>query len=279
MKTQSSIKFLLFCLCLGVWFNILTVTKVGAQTCDCIVINKQGFPYGQEVKVWIDPAISGLRRDNTVLAFRNWEAARYDNNSMVTYTFVTSRPSNNEYSIIVNSGLIADGARGEASSPTDSNGYTLQATITLDSRTGTTNPAAVLDVMAHEISHPMGFGNSDCDAAQSVTGPGPAHQGDYYNALSSRPTSPSVCDNQTLRTTNYENARCVNVGDELACPNLPGRWDPITCTCYPASPGGGGGSFYPEPSHYCTPYYWVYYESWDGGRTWEMVSLSYAGCW
>ena len=36
--------------------------------------------------------------------------------------------------------------------------------------------------------------------------------------------------------------------------------------------GGGGGT-------YCTPYYWVYYESWDGGLTWEVVDISYAGCW
>lgn len=35
--------------------------------------------------------------------------------------------------------------------------------------------------------------------------------------------------------------------------------------------GGGGGG--------CTPYYWVYYLSYDGGRTWEMVDFTYAGCW
>jgi hypothetical protein len=38
--------------------------------------------------------------------------------------------------------------------------------------------------------------------------------------------------------------------------------------------GGGGYNYYP-----CTPYYWVYYESWDEGRTWDMVDYSYAGCW
>jgi hypothetical protein len=36
-------------------------------------------------------------------------------------------------------------------------------------------------------------------------------------------------------------------------------------------PGGGG--------HPCTPYYWVYYESMDGGMTWYIVDISYAGCW
>jgi hypothetical protein len=38
--------------------------------------------------------------------------------------------------------------------------------------------------------------------------------------------------------------------------------------------GGGGGGGY-----YCTPYFWVYYESYDGGRTWSVVDIQYAGCW
>jgi hypothetical protein len=37
--------------------------------------------------------------------------------------------------------------------------------------------------------------------------------------------------------------------------------------------GPGGGS---QP---CTPYYWVYYESLDGGYTWEVIDIQYAGCW
>jgi RHS repeat-associated protein len=39
------------------------------------------------------------------------------------------------------------------------------------------------------------------------------------------------------------------------------------------SGGGGGGGYY------CTPYYWVYFVSYDGGRTWELTDVSYAGCW
>jgi hypothetical protein len=40
--------------------------------------------------------------------------------------------------------------------------------------------------------------------------------------------------------------------------------------------GGGGGGGGGNP---CTPYYWVFYQSWDGGMTWEIVDISYAGCW
>ncbi|HEX8719424.1 MAG TPA: hypothetical protein VF736_02170 [Pyrinomonadaceae bacterium] len=45
---------------------------------------------------------------------------------------------------------------------------------------------------------------------------------------------------------------------------------------YEPGGGGGGGGYYDYP---CTPYYWVYYESWDGGRSWEAVDSWYAGCW
>jgi hypothetical protein len=40
--------------------------------------------------------------------------------------------------------------------------------------------------------------------------------------------------------------------------------------------GTGGGGYYYYP---CTPYYWVEYWSWDGGETWELMDVSYAGCW
>lgn len=244
----------------------------------------RGFPQGQEVKVWINPAISGARRSNTELAFNNWAAARFENNSQVTYTFVTNRPSANDYSIIVDSSTpTITGVRAEAISPTDNNGYTLQATITLDPRTGATNPAAVLDVMSHEISHPMGFDNSECDAAQSVTGRGVAHQGDYYNAVSARPTSPTACDNQKLKTNNYANARCLNLNEELNCPLNGGLWNSTTCICESHNHTGGGGGVRgpvsPELVDSCTTYYWVHYRSWDGGKTWVVVSSSYAGCW
>jgi hypothetical protein len=39
----------------------------------------------------------------------------------------------------------------------------------------------------------------------------------------------------------------------------------------PGGGGGGGGG--------CTEYWWVYYESYDGGLTYTEVSRSYAGCW
>ncbi len=46
-------------------------------------------------------------------------------------------------------------------------------------------------------------------------------------------------------------------------------------TFFGNSGGGGGGGYMEAP---CTPYYWVYYESWDGGKTWDAVDTMYAGC-
>ena len=42
-----------------------------------------------------------------------------------------------------------------------------------------------------------------------------------------------------------------------------------------AGSGTGGSTYYPP----CTPYYWVYYESYDGGETWNLVDIEDAGCW
>lgn len=61
-------------------------------------------------------------------------------------------------------------------------------------------------------------------------------------------------------------------------------WDMNRCECVVAptpaptptpGTGGGGGYFY----RHCTDYYWVYYESYDGGETWHAVRYDYAGCW
>lgn len=49
-----------------------------------------------------------------------------------------------------------------------------------------------------------------------------------------------------------------------------GGGGPTYCELYPSACGGG-------PS--CTPYFWVYYISWDNGVTWEYQSSEYAGCW
>lgn len=104
--------------------------------------------------------------------------------------------------------------RGETHTSTDADGYTTGADTNLDRRV--TDPAAVLEVMVHEIGHPAGFGNCDvCLPDESVMAPPP---GSHYNSTG-RATSPTNCDNQILQQTNYpvpcgqEWATCVQPGD------------------------------------------------------------------
>jgi hypothetical protein len=81
---------------------------------------------------------------------------------------------------------------------------------------------------------------------------------------------------------------CFIPNADGSCPGgftlMPGKM-----CCPTVASGGGGGGLSPkdtgvgdgggdDPSS-CTPYYWYYYESWDDGETWEVVDISYAGCW
>jgi hypothetical protein len=51
-----------------------------------------------------------------------------------------------------------------------------------------------------------------------------------------------------------------------------GGGGPTFCELYPQNCNGGGGNG-------CTPWYYVYYLSWDGGLTWEEQFSIYIGCW
>src|SRR6185503_13106325 len=47
----------------------------------------------------------------------------------------------------------------------------------------------------------------------------------------------------------------------------------------PGDPSGGGGIGDQHPAAPCTPFWWVLYQSNDGGQTWHEVNSWYAGCW
>jgi hypothetical protein len=94
------------------------------------------------------------------------------------------------------------------------------------------------------------------------------------NDVIGRATTPTGCDNQQLQLTNYPN--CPGSGS-YECAQSGGIWNESTCFCEPHNLGGNGdvGGF----EYTCTPYYWYYFLSWDGGKTWQLVDYSYAGCW
>lgn len=249
-------------------------------------IQNAGWQRGTTVSVFIDPEITGDARTAAEQAFRNWNAADGSggNNSNVTYVFTDTRPTSGVGNwLIVNRGSnLTDPdsggqVRAQTTYSTDPNtGYTTRGGIHLDP--SMTNYDAVLETMVHEIGHPMGLGHctgSGCTPQSSVMTPVVQNPPtpENFNRSYGRSTVPTGCDNQTLQQSNYP--PCFPpVFDTCA------NWDANLCTCNDYTGGGGyGGGGDGGGGYYCTPYYWVYYESWDGGETWDMVDMEYAGCW
>jgi hypothetical protein len=118
----------------------------------------------------------------------------------VTYEFIDSPPNPGTYSFTVSLGTPANGVRAKTVTLANSQVQTLAASTVVDSRV--TDPFAFFEVMAHEIGHPSGFGEcGSCAPGDSVMAPGPPEG--QYNAVVGRPTSPTTCDNQKLKGTNY----------------------------------------------------------------------------
>ncbi|MDQ1638206.1 MAG: hypothetical protein QOF62_1545, partial [Pyrinomonadaceae bacterium] len=190
---------------LGLWLICLSSLTIKAQTCtsqNTPPINKAGWPQGATVQVYINPAITGNLLDVTQGSFLNWNAANGSNgnNSGVTYEFITSPPAPGTSSITVSLGTPAGGVRARTDTSTNAQLQSLSASMVVDSRV--TDPLAFLEVVAHEIGHPAGFGECDsCAPSDSVMAPGPPEG--QYNAVVGRPTSPSPCDNQKLKQVNY----------------------------------------------------------------------------
>ncbi|MFN0141317.1 MAG: collagen-like protein [Pyrinomonadaceae bacterium] len=99
--------------------------------------------------------------------------------------------------------------------------------------------------------------------------PGPTACGVYGNMGLFGATGPRGDSGSTLLSGNEgSNGEDGTVDIQ---PFTGGGGGPTYCELYPYLCGGGGNP--------CTPYYWVYYLSWDGGQTWEYQYSEYAGCW
>ncbi|MGB7069807.1 MAG: hypothetical protein WBD22_09960 [Pyrinomonadaceae bacterium] len=263
------------------WLGIVvcSASTVGAQQCPnngTPDIGRPGWPKGAFVSIYIQAGITGAARQATEDAFQYWNEANSINNSGIAYTFTTTVPTSGvgNYIIVGHDSNIIE--------PTSGKRVRSQAYITANAITGLTmnagirfDPAmtsysAVLEAMSHEIGHPAGFDNctgSGCNAASSVMTPVVTGGPKAFNRSFGRTTVPSGCDNSTLQTHNYP--YCINPVTSSCS-----IWDSNTCSCLMENVGGGGGG--PSP---CTPYYWVYYTSWDGGQTWEISDTVDAGCW
>jgi hypothetical protein len=287
VKNKVVLKFLMSSIYLGLVFNSLQNSGVSAQTSTCSTAtcqtlaptDKPGWRQGQEVMVYIDPAIQGDTRSGIVDAFTNWQNNNGSggNRSFVTYTFVSSPPAATDYSFRIFSQAPTDnpGARAETEPFPDSNGYTQRAETFLDPRV--TNRAAVTETMAHEIGHPAGFGDcKECAKCDSVMGPFRSRQDiDYYNVVTGRPTAPTSCDNQKLQSVNY--GTFCNSADQAACQINGGLWDSIACFCDTHNHGEQI-----DTRSYCSAQYLVtdfYIVHPDGTRnywysTWDYIGIS-----
>jgi hypothetical protein len=95
-------------------------------------------------------------------------------------------------------------------------------------------------------------------------------------------------------STGCDPSKSVNDGHDCCvctqqtCPDGSQR-NTYTCECPTPTPtptpnnggppGGGGPGGAPGGGTGCTEYWWVYYESYDGGSSYTEISRSYAGCW
>jgi hypothetical protein len=291
MKNIMFSKFFLIILVL-VGFCYFTQTLTFGQSCTInrtAAVSGTGWSRGSTVRVFIDTNNMSADAQRAVHdAFTNWQNANQSNGSLVNFEFTTTRPQSGvgNYVIVRTDTNITDPqtggqVRAAATTTTDVNtGQSLNAGIRFDNVM--TNYGAVLESMVHEIGHTFGFGHcNDCSIGESVMAGTPYTAGDTstYNVAYGKPTSPTDCDNYKLNATNYPDCGANTVS---YCTNNGGNWDGINCTCnYGGNYGGGGSGSGGEGSggYYCTPYYWYYYESWDGGETWYLEDISYAGCW
>lgn len=94
---KAPLQILFTSVCLALWIGFLNSFNVMAQNpplAGCpsghaAPVNYRGWPQGQSVDVYIDPAITGLRRSSVETAFNNWSQNAGSNGSGVTYNFVS----------------------------------------------------------------------------------------------------------------------------------------------------------------------------------------------
>jgi hypothetical protein len=267
MKLKSSyLSFLialLTALCIGLGAAGLApeevVTPVCAQS-ECPQMNVGGntsltWPAGATVKVFFDSSISPDRLDIYKQALNNWSAG---NGQGVTFAFDVDT-GQAQYSMSVTD-AIPDGdnsLRGKVIwQSTDGNGALQYVDIQMNPNV--TNPTALLNAMSHEIAH--NFGLNHATTLSNQTGSSLYNSSIGLNDTTTGAPGPTPCDRQTM------NSIYAGGGVRYVAPPTAGS-------------GGGDGGYDPGYYYPCTPYYWVWFQSWDDGQTWEIIDISYAGCW
>jgi hypothetical protein len=204
-------------------------------------------------------------------AINAWDTANQSNNSGVRFS--SSTPPAGAPTITFQIG----GANANNAGHTDTTvnlqtGIIQSATVTFytDGKTPGGNPIydagqagyydMFLKVGLHEIGHTMGLD----DAPVPSTG--------YCD----QPDGATVMNGYCGTNDSGGNlSKTVTPCDQNALNSSDSPYPPP-----PPTGGGGGGDYTGGGGYdYCTPYYWEYYTSYDGGATWEYDGSEYAGCW
>lgn len=157
---------LLLCFVNGSYVTAQTYPSANCHSAQTADVNKMGWPQGSTVSVYIDPAITGPRRDAVVEAFYNWTQSSALNGSQVTYQIVSQPPPTGTGFQVLNQSP-SGGVRATTFMGYSSNGNTSSAVTELSP--GITNSNAVLEAMSHEVGHPAGFGHCDlCAPSESI---------------------------------------------------------------------------------------------------------------
>jgi hypothetical protein len=235
-----------------------------AQQDPCPQMNVGGntsltWPQGAEVQVIFDNSVSPERRAIYQQVLDNWSAG---NGQGVTFNYGAFTTQQDPHSMLISDAVPSTGAsyRGQVEwQQWDANGALKYSQIAINP--DVTDPSALANAMSHEIGHNFGLNHTADGSVSNRTASSLYDSNIGLNDTTTGAPGPTPCDNQVINSI-YASGGVRNIT--------------------PPSDGGGGGGGgdlgggYYEP---CTPYYWCYFESWDGGETWELVDISYAGCW
>lgn len=236
-----------------------------AQQNPCPQMNVGGntsltWPAGAYVEVIFDNSVTPERRAIYQQVLENWSR---DNGQGVTFRTSGAFGSQNpQHSMLIYDAVPSAGAsyRGYVEHQQwDGNGVLQYVQIAMNP--SVIGPTALANSMSHEVAHNFGLNHTADGSLSNQTASSLYNTANGLNDTTTGAPGPTSCDNQTI------NSIYASGGVRYVEPQISGGGGGYD---------GGGGGYYYEP---CTPYYWVYYESYDGGRTWYEVDREYAGCW
>lgn len=191
-------------------------------------------------------------RNQVDLAFQKWTAANQTNNSHITFSSSPPPAGATKITVVIGSSVGNSGAsiepygNGGALISIYQNARRSDGKLIYDPDLPASYATAFLKATLHEIGHFMGLD----DVPSNIQQKGKSVMNGAWGSNDGQnncPTDVTICD------TNAVNS------------------NPL----YSGSSGGGGGGSGPP----CTPWYYVWMQSYDGGQTWEEVGRWYAGCW